>query len=122
MWESHPDTHVGYRRFLTGADDSPELLNITGGSPVVAESPPSEPIAPVAMVQIVPPADPTILEVVTQKIWDQTMNCGEGPSTSAGPLLANFLGSAGTYRIPVEWTRDSGYGKGDELPGGVPAC
>ena len=78
---------------MSVTDDSRELLNITGGSPVVAECPPTEPITPVAMVQIVPPADPTILEVVTQKIWDQTMNCGEEPPTSAGPLLANFLGT-----------------------------
>ena len=59
---------------MSATDDSRELLNITGGSPVVAECPPTEPITPVAMVQIVPPADPTILEVVTlnTKIWDQT--------------------------------------------------
>ena len=102
VWESHSDTHVGYQRLPTVTDNYRGLSIITGGPPVVAETPSIEPIVPTAIVRTAPPSEPTILEASAQKILDQTVNCGEGSPTmnygegsptSVGSLLANFLGT-----------------------------
>ena len=93
VWEIHSETHVGYRRLPTGTDNYRVLSSITGGPPVFAETPSIEPIVLRAMVRTAPLAEPTILEVLAQNILEQTVNCGEVPPTSAGSLLANFLGT-----------------------------
>ena len=77
MWESHSEARVGYRRLLTVTDNYRGLSTITGGLLVIAETPWIEPIFPVAMVWATPPEEPTILEVLAEKILDQTVSCDE---------------------------------------------
>ena len=45
--------------------------------PVISGNPGIEPLVPVTMVWAVPLEEPTILEVLAQRILDQTVNCGE---------------------------------------------
>ena len=47
----------------------------------------------VAMVRTAPPEEPTILEVLAQKILDQTVNCGGEFQMVTGSPLANFCGT-----------------------------
>ena len=71
MWESHSDTHVGYRRLPTVPDNNRGVAAVIGGFPGVAEPPRVE---PVATVRTALPEEPTVLEVLAQKILDQTVN------------------------------------------------
>ena len=90
MWESHSDTHVGYRRLPTVTNNNRGLSTIFGGFPKVAEPPRIEPIVLVAMVRTALPEEPTVLEVVAHSILDQTVNCGEKSLMVSGPRLTNF--------------------------------
>ena len=77
VWESHSDTHVGYRRLPTVPDNNRGVATVIGGFPGVAEPPRVEPVVPVATVRTALPEEPTVLEVLAQNILDQTVNCGE---------------------------------------------
>ena len=97
MWESHSDTHVGYRRLPTVTDNNRGLSTISGGFPGVAETPQIEPIVQVAMFSALP--ELIVLEVVPQSILDQTVNCAQrndlaGRVAVDATLLAVLAGDA----------------------------
>ena len=95
VWESQSVTHNKYRRLPTVTDSYRPLLtvtdsyrgasNITSGLPVVTEVPLVEPIVLVATVWTAPLAGPTVLDALTRKLLDQTVNCSEGSSVCTGP-------------------------------------
>ena len=98
VWESHSDTHVGYRRLPTVTDNNRGLSTISGGLPGVAETPQIEPIVQVAMFSALP-EELIVLEVVPQSILDQTVNCARrndlaGRVAVDATLLAVLAGDA----------------------------
>ena len=93
VWESYSDIYVGYRRLPIVTDNSRRLSTITVSFPGIAGPPRIEPVVPVVMVRTALPEEPTVLEVLAQKILDQTVNCGEKSSTVSGPPLTNFRGT-----------------------------